>query len=225
MTGGDDESLDARHERHAYDRMNTLSDGVFAIAITLLAFDIRPPEGWRGDVPALIAGLSPMLSAYATSFVVIATYWFLHRRYVAMLARMDGGATALNLLFLALVALLPADTRIANLSEGVLAVLAVYASLVIAIGFSLALLWGYAAFVGRLVMRDVTLRERWGMLLGPIVLPPLLLFVIIGTHLPEAVVPVAIGVLFVAGWVVTQRFVRPAARKAETPDASRTEPS
>ena len=48
------EPLMARIERHDYDRLLMLSDGVFAIAITLLALDLRLPDRWDGSVGELV---------------------------------------------------------------------------------------------------------------------------------------------------------------------------
>ena len=43
-----DEKLDIHLRRHAYDRLLMLSDGIFAIAITLAAIEIKPPEHFNG---------------------------------------------------------------------------------------------------------------------------------------------------------------------------------
>jgi uncharacterized membrane protein len=53
-------------------RLNNLSDGVFAIALTLLAFDIRLPEGVLiGELHTKLLELAPKLMVYLISFVVI----------------------------------------------------------------------------------------------------------------------------------------------------------
>ena len=84
---GEPESLDQdeppRGARSAarYDRLIMLSDGVFAIAITLLALDIRAPAGWHGSLEGCSPSMAPELSAFVLSFLVISLYWLLHRRY------------------------------------------------------------------------------------------------------------------------------------------------
>ena len=100
------EPMAARRARHDFDRLIMLSDGVFAIAITLLAFDVRPPDSWNGRLESMWAALAPLLSAYSLSFLVISVYWLLHRRFLGVILRVDMMATALNLLVLGLVALL-----------------------------------------------------------------------------------------------------------------------
>ncbi|MFX8620504.1 TMEM175 family protein, partial [Acinetobacter baumannii] len=52
------EPLAQRMERHAYDRLIMLSDGVFAIAITLAALEIHVPDPVNGDVFALLHKLT-----------------------------------------------------------------------------------------------------------------------------------------------------------------------
>jgi uncharacterized membrane protein len=211
---GEPESLDqsepfaARDQRHAYDRTIMLSDGVFAIAITLLALDVRGPASWSGDLGRLLATMAPVLSAFVLSFLVISLYWVLHRRYVAMLVRVDWIATVLNLAFLGLIALLPAATRLAEASNGSPPELGLYAGLVMAIGVSLALFWGYATFLGRLVYPEIGRRARWLFFLVPLVAPPLSLLATIPTHIPNGIVPIVLLTMFVAGGLFLQRLVR-----------------
>jgi hypothetical protein len=57
-------------------RLANLSDGVFAIALTLLALDIRLPEGVPiGDLPGKVLELAPKIMVYLISFVVIGGAW------------------------------------------------------------------------------------------------------------------------------------------------------
>jgi uncharacterized membrane protein len=208
------EPLAARRARHDFDRLIMLSDGVFAIAITLLAFDIRPPDSWNGQLGSMWAALAPLLSAYSLSFLVISVYWLLHRRFLGVILRVDMMATALNLLVLGLVALLPAGTRVAGVSEGKLSALGLYAALVIAIGFALALFWGYVALVGDLVSPQIGARARWTPFLAMLIAPPLALFLTIGTHVPSGIVPLVLIAMFVAGGLVFNRLTREPRRKA-----------
>jgi uncharacterized membrane protein len=188
--------------------MIMLSDGVFAIAITLLAFDVRGPASWPADVVGLIAAMGPVLQAFVLSFLVISLYWVLHRRYVAMLVSVDWVLTVLNLAFLGLIALVPAATKLAEASSGSPPALALYSGLVIAIGVSLALMWGYATFIGRLVYPEIGIRARWIFFVVPLVAPPVSLLLTIPTHLPNGVVPIVLLTMFIFGGLVLQRLVR-----------------
>ena len=95
------EPLKARVERHDYDRLLMLSDGVFAIAITLLALELRLPSGWDGSVESLMGATGRPLLGYLFGFGLVGIFWFMHRRLFAQLEQVDRVITILNLLLLA----------------------------------------------------------------------------------------------------------------------------
>ncbi len=134
-------------EAHLH-RLVLFSDAVFAIAITLLAIEIHPPEHWSG-IPHLLSLMAPKLAAYAVSFAVIGIYWVSHRRIFSRLASANGVLDTLNFVVLGLEALLPlAPEQLWEQVGG--QAFPVYVALVGAIGLSLAATWGYAAFIGKL---------------------------------------------------------------------------
>lgn len=88
--------------------MLALSDGVFAIAATLLALDLRVPEGLdaaglRGALHALV----PSLIGYAVAFLVIGLLWFGHHQLFSALRRISAPVAMANVVLLGLVAMLP----------------------------------------------------------------------------------------------------------------------
>jgi len=110
--GGDDEDgwASTREESAGLDagRVFALSDGVFAIASTLLALDLRVPDGL--DAAALVsalADLSPALRGYAISYLVIGLLWLGHHSVFRLFRRVTRSVAALNILLLGFVALLP----------------------------------------------------------------------------------------------------------------------
>ena len=105
------EPLKARVERHNYDRLLMLSDGVFAIAITLLALELKLPEHWDGSVSALFGATGRPLIGYLFGFGLVGVFWFIHRRLFAELEQVDGLVTMLNLILLGLVGLTPYVAR------------------------------------------------------------------------------------------------------------------
>ena len=89
-------------------RLETLADGVFAIAMTLLVLDLRLPgtlgaSGLSGD----LAALWPKFATYFISFVVLGIYWFAHHQVFYFLARVNRTIVWLNILFFMGVALTP----------------------------------------------------------------------------------------------------------------------
>ena len=105
------EPLKARVERHNYDRLLMLSDGVFAIAITLLALELKLPAHWDGSVSGLFGATGRPLVGYLLGFTLVGVFWFLHRKLFAELEQVDGVITILNLLLLGLVGLTPFVVR------------------------------------------------------------------------------------------------------------------
>jgi uncharacterized membrane protein len=90
------------------DRILNLSDGVFAIAITLLVLDIRVPDIPEGtELPAALLSLWPKYLGYILSFVVISSLWIVHHSIFRGIKAYDRTLLYLNFLFLMLVAFVP----------------------------------------------------------------------------------------------------------------------
>jgi uncharacterized membrane protein len=92
------------------------SDGVFAIAITLLVVGIAVPTLADGDsideLADALHDLAPNFISFFISFGVIGRYWVAHHHFFALLARADGGLVGINLLYLAFIAFLPFPTAL-----------------------------------------------------------------------------------------------------------------
>ncbi|WP_445504077.1 TMEM175 family protein [Microvirga sp. G4-2] len=96
-------------------RIEAFSDGVFAIAITLLVLDLRIPAGEGSDSGTLlnaILGLWPSYFAYGLSFTMIGIYWANHHYLFKLFAKTDHGLNLLNLLLLMFIAFLPFPTHV-----------------------------------------------------------------------------------------------------------------
>ncbi len=89
-----------------FSRIVSFSDGVFAIAITLLVLGLTVPEHSTDLTQALLDNHNDLL-AYAISFAVLGKYWLSHHRFFSILERFDGTLMGLNLLYLAFIALVP----------------------------------------------------------------------------------------------------------------------
>lgn len=166
------EPLARRLERHWFDRLIMLSDGVFAIAMTLLALEVRPPHEWNGGLLDLVSQTWRALFGFALSFMIVAFFWASNRGIVARLKRVDGPYTALTLLFLCLICLTPFAAALVA-EHGPKRAITFYSFLVASTGASQALLWGYAALWRDLVYAEITRRQRWLMFAGFALLPVL----------------------------------------------------
>jgi len=104
-------SADAKVEDNSLGRLLALSDGVFAIAMTLLALDLRVPElGEHSSNDELFRALSaelPSFLTYILSFYVVASYWFAHHRLMRSVVTTHPRLLAHTLPLLLLIAALP----------------------------------------------------------------------------------------------------------------------
>jgi uncharacterized membrane protein len=92
-----------------YDRTVALSDGVFAIALTLLVLTIPEIES-ADDLWGQLEDNLPAFGAYGLSFVVLSALWRQHHVFLREVTRIDARLTSLNLLYLGIVALIPYPT-------------------------------------------------------------------------------------------------------------------
>ena len=99
-----------------FDRALTFSDGLFAIAMTLLVVSIGVPSisdgGSVHDLAEALNDDSAEFISFFISFIVIGRYWLAHHTYFSALARIDRGLIALNLVYLAFIAFLPFPTAL-----------------------------------------------------------------------------------------------------------------
>lgn len=144
------------------ERLIFFSDAVFAIAITLLALDIRLPSG--GESPSntqLLAQLLeiwPKYLAYLISFLGIGTFWLGHHRRFRFIRRFDRGLLTLNLLFLMVIAFVPFPTSVISESGNRTATI-FYALTMILGGLMLAALWWHASRHNRLTDPGLDARQ------------------------------------------------------------------
>ena len=92
-------------------RVDAFSDGVFAIAITILVLEIKVPSDLR-HLGRDLEHEWPAYLAYVTSFLTIGGVWIAHHRVFSRLRRIDATLVELNLLLLLFTAFLPFPTAI-----------------------------------------------------------------------------------------------------------------
>jgi uncharacterized membrane protein len=123
--------------------MEALSDGVFAIAITLLVLDIRVPLHenvfHEKDLITEFSGLTPKLLTYLLSFMTLGIFWTAHSTQFQFIKKSDRNLNWINLSFLLFVTLIPFTT--AFLSE------------FITFRFAVFLYWANLLFLGIMLSR------------------------------------------------------------------------
>jgi uncharacterized membrane protein len=134
-------------------RLLALSDGVFAIALTVLVLslhvDVSTPAS---EVGAAIHHTWTEVYAYALSVVVIGAFWMGHHRLYAQVTRIDALILWLNVLFLGLVALIPYPTDLLGRYGGESDAVALYGGVIglgALVGACIALYAGRQGLIGR----------------------------------------------------------------------------
>jgi uncharacterized membrane protein len=111
-----------------FSRIVAFSDGVFAIAITLLVLSLRISEHLHGEsLGSALWEQRQDLFAYAISFAVIGRFWVIHHRFFADVVGFDGRLLALNILYLAWIVLIPFSSEVLGDHSGEADAVALYA--------------------------------------------------------------------------------------------------
>jgi uncharacterized membrane protein len=141
-------------------RLEAFSDGVFAIAITLLVLDLKVPSASADGVGLLrlLEEQWPTYLAFATSFATILIMWVNHHAIFRTMIRADHGIFLLNGLLLFCISVVPFPTALlakyAELPERTIAA-AVYSGMFTIIAIVFNLLWHYALRHPTLLKKDL----------------------------------------------------------------------
>jgi uncharacterized membrane protein len=137
-------------------RLEAFSDGVFAIAITLLVLNLTAPDR---NVARGLARQWPGLAAYVLSFVVVGIIWMNHHALFERVVAVDRPLMLLNLHLLLWVALLPFPTSLVakNLTHGFdgRVSVAVYSGVMTGMSVAFSLLWGWVVRSDRLLHASI----------------------------------------------------------------------
>jgi uncharacterized membrane protein len=140
------------------ERLVFFSDAVFAIAITLLALEIRLPQDiTHASNTELLQNLSsiwPKYLGYMISFLSIGNFWVIHHRQYRYIERYDTRLMFINLLVLMSVAFIPFTTAVIS-ENGNRTATILYALSASVVGLLSTLLWVYASNKCRLVAPDM----------------------------------------------------------------------
>lgn len=167
--------------RTSPERLAALSDGIFAVAMTLLVLDLRVPAAnalhaqhpvWAAGalrsehvVVHVLAGLAPRLLTYLMSFLTLGVFWTGQQTQLNTFSRSDRNLTWIQLLFLLAVTLIPFSTALLSEYITYRAALVAYWLNLLLLGTTLYLSVQYAARIkaeSAAEMRSVAVRRIAG---------------------------------------------------------------
>ena len=136
------------------ERLAALSDGIFAVAMTLLVLDLHVPAkdavATEADLAHSLGRLAPGVLVYALSFLTLGIFWVGQQTQMVHLARSDRHLTWLHLAFLFAVTVTPFSTRLLADFTGRRVALLVYWANLLALGGLLYACWGRSVRAGLL---------------------------------------------------------------------------
>ena len=153
--GRDPEAAEG-HQDPTTARLETFSDGVIAIAITLLVLELKVPHVAEGQSLAnALANQWPSYAAYVVSFLTIGIMWVNHHHMFTMIERTDHTFLMLNVIWLMTIAIVPWPTALVadqlREADGRMIAALVYGGMMVAIAIMFNVVWHYAARDNRLL--------------------------------------------------------------------------
>jgi uncharacterized membrane protein len=171
-------------------RLTAFSDGVLAIAITLLVLELRVPhlvdELSRREAWEALLVLGPKFGSFVLSFAYLAVFWVNHHHFFDLVDEVDPGLLWLNNLLLLFLCFIPFPTAFIGEYPDNPVALAVFALVMMGAGLVFTLMWPYAHRRG-LMRRAVTRKAVKSVVRRGMLGPPLYAFAAIAA--------------FVAPWV------------------------
>jgi uncharacterized membrane protein len=186
-----------------------MSDGVFAIALTLLVLDLKVPDLPPGFAEtAMLEDLRnqvPNFLAWLVSFILLARFWIVHHAIVATLAHCHTGTMIWNFVVLGLVSLMPFAAALVGKYEGDPIAAGVFASILGATGMAIGLLARHVADITHLHRQPGTtgMQAQWryhARALPLFAAASLLLLVVGGASAGSATAAVALWLVEPAAW-------------------------
>jgi len=192
-------------------RIEAFSDGVFAIAITLLILEIKIPPVTQAPLSKQLLQQWPSYFAYLLSFLFIGIMWINHHRLFTHIRRADNGLLFLNLLLLLGVCAVPFPTAVLAVhlhAPGARTAAALYNGTYVGIAVFFTLLWQYAVsrnLLDRPTLESAAISRQY--MLGPIAY-----LICLG------MVWVSVGVSLALNVALAVYFAIPAQRVTKVPD-------
>jgi TMEM175 potassium channel family protein len=144
------------------ERLAALSDGIFAVAMTLLVLDLHLPAKEvihsQGELWHTLAGAAPQLISYLMSFMTLGIFWNGQQAQLNSFSRSDRHLSWIHIAFLFLVSIMPFSTRLLAEFISYRSALIAYWGNILLLGVVLFASWRYATRAG--LLREEISRER-----------------------------------------------------------------
>ncbi len=180
-------------------RIETLVDGIFAIAMTLLVLRVGVDSGLEGgELRHALREQWPRYVSYVLSFLVLGVYWMAHQGQLGYIQRADRTFAWITIVFLGFVAFVPFTAGILGEYRDEPTAIVIYGGNLIAIGIALLTLYWYATRIGDLTDEVTPMIDH--LILGRMITAPVayaigIVFCVISTRL-SIVVFVVVPVLY-----------------------------
>ena len=187
-------------------RMDSLSDGVFSIAATLLVLEIKVPNLKQGftnaEMSKALTEVLPSFIAFVFSFLNILIFWVNHDAIAKVVTRYDHKTTYLNVVFLLLISLIPFTTNFVSEYPYSFIAISVYGTVLLLNSIIACVMYRHLAFGSELMLKAVTIQSRkkiWKrIIMGPILFVVAILAGLIHVYIPMIIyiiTPVAFMIL------------------------------
>jgi uncharacterized membrane protein len=143
-------------------RLEAFSDGVFAIAITLLVLELKPPTTL--PLGPQLRAMVPQIGAYGAAFLVVGMAWIGHHGLFHLLRRMNKTLIWLNMGLLLCVSFVPFPTMVLGLDPLDPVAIRLFALTMVMAGWFYNAMWAYASQAHRLIKQDLSptlIRLTW----------------------------------------------------------------
>ena len=140
-------------------RLISFSDGVFAIAVTLLVFNLKVPQVPAADIhqalPLMIRAMLPNFTTYVLSFLLIAVYWTFHHRLLNLVTHLNTPFLWMNIWYLLLISFIPFPAALyGSYPHEIFSFIFYLVSMIMVTSMSMLML-GYASYKSRLISKDL----------------------------------------------------------------------
>jgi TMEM175 potassium channel family protein len=191
-------------------RLDTFSDSIFAVAMTLLVFSFPlsnlSSNLGQAEVQSLLEGSFPQFETFIISFLVVGAFWTAHHRIFDSIERYDHTLVWLNFFFLLFIVFIPFPTAVLVSAGSFWLPTAFYASTLAGAGFALTLVWLYASHHHRLIDTSMPVREIRLRTVTSITVPSVFLISILVAFYNPHLAQYFWLFSFVAQWSVVRRW-------------------